>query len=158
MPLKILNKAPFFGSGASMTKLWIPGEPVGKGRPRAARTGHVYTPARTRAWETEAACVARATWGRTPLACPVVVTIDARWSRPRRRPSSVSADQWATPGCPRPSTPDADNVAKAVLDALQKGGVLADDRYVVGLTVRTLYADLGAPAGIQVVIAQWEGI
>ena len=33
------------------TYIWLPGQPIGKGRPRFTRTGRVYTPEKTRRYE-----------------------------------------------------------------------------------------------------------
>lgn len=103
----------------------IDGEPFGKPRPRFSR--HAYKDARTReqesrvlgAWE----AAGRPTFGRAPLR----VEIDAWTALPRSRPRRVEAEPYAV-------RPDADNIAKAVLDALN-GRAWDDDAQVVELRV-----------------------
>lgn len=116
----------------------IPGDPVGKGRPRATRTGRVYTPKATREWERMAALVittARRGW-QVERDTPVRATIDAVKSRPKRLTRRADSDGRIA----RTTKPDADNVAKAVLDAAQKAAVIHDDAQVAQLEVRSWYA------------------
>lgn len=74
-----------------------------------------------------------------PIAGPVAVEICASWPMPKTRPAWCSREAWASrkadSGLAYATKPDADNVAKIVLDAMVEAGVLADDRYVVSLTV-----------------------
>jgi len=119
----------------------ILGEPVGKGRPRATiRAGHAttYTPAKTRTWEANAAATLNEAWGhRAPLdSTPVRVIVLAVKGRPGSllRKKDHEGRIWRT------KKPDADNVAKALCDALVAGGVLRDDTLVVRLEVESLYA------------------
>lgn len=125
--------------------------PIGKARPRFARAGgfvRAYTPTKTIAFEATVAASARhAMGGRGPLAGPLSVEIraampiPASWSAKRR---AAAMDGLTLPT----SKPDADNVAKAILDALN-GICFADDAQVVTLTVRKAY---GAAPGVGVVI------
>ena len=116
----------------------IPGPPVGKGRPRATvRGGHVrtYTPKKTAHWEAVAASTLMESWDSVPLDGPASVGIVALFPRPQRM-------LWKTkpmPRCPYVQKPDVDNVAKAVLDALEKAGVLRDDKAVWSLDCVALY-------------------
>ena len=57
---------------------------------------------------------------------------------------------------PRPSTPDADNIAKAVCDALETAGVLENDRFVTELNVRTLYTSKDDAPGVWVTVTPLE--
>lgn len=118
-----------------MIAFTVPGEPVGKGRPRFVRaTGRTYTPPRTANYEsriTEAA--ASAMIGRDLFEGPLRVTIRATfivpqsWSQKRKREAV-----WKT------SKPDADNLAK-IIDSLN-GIVFHDDAQVVDLTGQKRYA------------------
>ena len=116
----------------------IPGPPIGKGRPRATvRGGQVrtYTPKRTQQWEAVAASTLMAEWSEAPLDGPVSVGILALFPRPQRM-------VWKRKPMPREpyiQAPDIDNVAKAILDALQKAGVLRDDKTVWSLDCIALY-------------------
>ena len=118
-------------------KTWtcaIPGEPIGKGRPRAATIGgraRMYTPGKTQRWEAYAAATLALGWGHDPLRCPVRVTVEAVFSRPQGK-------VWKTkpmPRYPHVARPDADNVGKAVCDSLEKAGVLHNDSTAWALTV-----------------------
>ena len=120
----------------------VPGDPQGKGRPRAGKspTGKtvVYTPAKTRAYEKQIAWLAfLAMKGRPILEGPVWVHIVAmfhipvRWSKADRERAARGAT-WHT------SKPDADNVAK-MLDGLN-GIVWADDSQIADLRVVKRYS------------------
>lgn len=114
-------------------------EPKAKGRPRVSFRGgyaRAYTPAATARWEKAAAILLQAQWRREALAEPVAVHIDAIVKRPGRLHRKKDPDGLLI----SPTFPDADNVAKAVLDAMQKAGVLKDDKFVVDLRVRNLYS------------------
>lgn len=107
-------------------RLVIPGKPVPASRPRVVR-GHAYYPAKYQTWKEAAAWQVRSV-GK-PVAGPVKVSIQ------------VLPDQTiveVTPAHHRPSGlwGDADNFAVAVMNALQAGGVLEDDRMVTVLEVR----------------------
>jgi len=135
----------------------IPGDPVAKGRPRSSVRGgrvHTYTPARTANWEQAARLEVRAAWGNLPpCADPVEVHIVAVFKRPK-------AMQWKTrptPMVPKPNGPDADNVAKAVLDAMQGAEVIADDRQVVRLVVEKWTAAGDQMPGVSVTLIERGG-
>ena len=116
----------------------IPGTPPLWRRARLARGGSHYTDAATRADEARVAAAARGI--RMPDG-PIRLHIVAIWPRPKARPPMVPVDVWKL-GCAlrKPTTPDADNVAKAVADGLTKAGVWADDGVVSVLQVETWYA------------------
>lgn len=118
----------------------VPGEPKGKGRPRFTRQGRAYTPAKTVEYEQLIAGQAKGAMlahpgGPTQL--PVEVRVDihkgvpASWSKARR---TRALDALEIPG-----KPDLDNVAKAVLDAMN-GVVYVDDVQVVRLLVTKAYS------------------
>lgn len=119
----------------------IPGKPHGKGRPRASSRGgfvRMYTPATTQAYETQIERIARqamddcAVLG-TPISLRVVAfhEIPVSWSKRKQ--------QQALDGEIIPGKPDLDNVAKAVLDALN-GVVYEDDKQVVRLVAEKRYS------------------
>jgi Holliday junction resolvase RusA-like endonuclease len=117
----------------------INGEPIGQGRPRACVVnGHarLYTPRRSDAWCGRAVEVLACHWDGAPHADLATVVIDAVFSRPKRLLRRLDP----VGRIPHSSKPDADNVAKAVLDAMVKAGVLRDDALVNELTVRKWYA------------------
>lgn len=135
-----------------MLTLSIPGDPVGKGRPRVTvRNGHAraYTPQRTASWEAGAAWLMRTEWGiRAPYEGPVRVVVEAVAARPKRllRKSDPDGRMW------RCAKPDADNVLKAVCDALVNAGVLRDDVQAVEVVARSRYAARDEGPSVEVVV------
>jgi Holliday junction resolvase RusA-like endonuclease len=126
----------------------IPGEPIAQGRGRAVRVGagvRVVDPKRSRNWKATAQAHMREAMGTNPVPDgPVRVEIDAVWppqGPPRKRHPRPEA--W------RPKSPDADNVAKAVLDA-GNGVLWLDDRQVVDLRIMKTHAAQGAPPRVVV--------
>lgn len=118
----------------------IPGKPIGKGRPRTTKTGITYTPAKTRQWERTASILAKSEMALSrPISRPVEVfivlsfSIPASWSR-KRRSKALAGDIGHT------TKPDADNAAKAALDALS-GIVYRDDSQITDLIVRKRYSE-----------------
>ena len=109
-----------------MIRLTIPGTPPQWRRARVQRTRRGvrhFTDART--VSDEARVAAAAAPHRGAISGPCVVSIVAVYPRPARRPDRVPLDAWRTGHRVRhAATPDADNVAKAVLDGL----TIRDDR------------------------------
>ena len=119
----------------------IPGKPGSKQRPRMAKTGHVFTPDKTVQWENHImSCFAEAHGGLTPLDCPVKMTVVAYWPIPKSGKSKTWRERAAYETTPRPSSPDWDNVGKAVSDALNNIAYV-DDRQIVCAKVKKLYSD-----------------
>ena len=109
-------------------------EPVAKGRPRVTRTGHAFTPAKTRKAEEHITKVAReamSAFGVPPWQGPLKVVIRMWFKRPKSNKS-----KWHT------QRPDADNCAKLVLDGCN-GIVWGDDSQIVELTVKKLWHTYG---------------
>lgn len=113
----------------------VPGQPVGKGRPRFARRGafiKTYTPAKTKAYEQRISVF----WSgpKIPPGTPVRVEVVAIFKRPKRLFRQRDPDELVD--CL--AKPDGDNVLKACLDALN-GVAYEDDNQVVECSVRKLY-------------------
>jgi Holliday junction resolvase RusA-like endonuclease len=130
----------------------VPGEPQGKGRPRATTingSARMYTPKKTVNYEGLVALAAQqAMSGHQPFACALAVQIDAwhpipaSWSKTRQREALL--------GALRPTTkPDIDNIAKAIADG-GNGVAWADDKQIVSLTVQRFY---GAAPRVDVRVA-----
>lgn len=134
----------------------VPGQPVGKGRPRVGRAGphaRLFTPEKTVAYEALIVAAADdAMAGRQLLAgaCAVQasigVAVPASWSK-RKRADALAGRIY--PG----TKPDADNVLKSILDAMN-GVVYVDDCLAVDLAARKRYAE--AP-GVFVRVTPLEG-
>ena len=147
-------------------KVTIPGDPVGKGRPRlSTRGGHAraYTPKKTRTWEAGAALVLRNAHRGYPIAAPVRVVVHAVQERPKRLvPRSAGGSFPVRQVCPlgrlwRPHRVDLDNVIKAVLDAMMLAGVIVDDAQVVELHGYSLYGDIGETSRVEVEVTVLTG-
>lgn len=121
---------------------YIAGKPQGKGRPRFTRSGHTYTPAKTKAYERAIQSAYKEQAGAYFIG-PVSVDILCIYPIPKSR---KKADKEAMrDGRIQPCVkPDLDNVTKAVCDALN-GTAYADDACICTLTVRKQY---GAQAGV----------
>ena len=140
----------------------IPGEPVAKGRPRfSRRSGRAYTPPKTANWATMAGWYMREQGlPSTPLDGPLRVEIVATFARPKSRMSKAGAHGPVH----HTVKPDADNLAKLVLDAMQSVGVITDDKIVCELQVVKLWAgyDWGGRASgeafVQVSIDNLRGV
>lgn len=101
--------------------------------------------------------------GWAPTSAPVRVEVEAMAARPKRLVPRAAGGSWPNS---RPlergpmwrcTKPDADNVAKAVLDALVKAGVLRDDVQVVELVVRSLYAPVDGAPLVAVAVERVDG-
>lgn len=105
------------------------GKVRGKGRPRFTRSGRPYTPKGTRDYERTIREAYENAPGRPPepFSGPIEVCIMTYRQLPKSTPKSVFSEQDT-------HKPDADNVAKVVLDALN-GVAWLDDAQVTSLTV-----------------------
>jgi Holliday junction resolvase RusA-like endonuclease len=127
----------------------VPGPPHGKGRPRAARFAggvRLYTDAATVAFEDRVALHATQAAGIVrPIEGPVRVEVCAYRARPKAPGVSHEARSGLMLGGARACStkPDADNIAKSVLDGCSLAGLWRDDCQVVDLYVRTLWAREG---------------
>lgn len=139
-------------------EFFVPGTPVGKGRPRAARRGAgvvMFTPEKTVGYEGLVAATAAAALAGNALAHQLLdgplnavlemrFPVPASWSKAKRARALAGAE-WHT------SKPDADNVAKAILDACN-GVVFRDDSQIVMLTATKAFSD---EPGVRVVIREF---
>ena len=121
----------------------LEGVPVGKGRPRAFRVGkglRMHTPPKTAAYEAAVALAAKAAMGgQQPFSGAVAgwltfsMPIPASWSRRKAQDACLGVTRHL-------STPDLDNLSKAILDGCN-GVVFADDKQVIYLEATKRYAD-----------------
>lgn len=141
-----------------MLTITIPGQPQGKGRARAFKTkagriGH-YTPDKTRTYEglirTQAL---EAMNGAQPTQSPVSLVLDLQYQIPTSWPAWKQEAARSDDIAPTVK-PDADNVAKAVKDALN-GVVWLDDCQVVAVTIIKRYSNYPA---VGVSVNEMEGI
>ena len=125
----------------SITTLLIPIEPVPKGRPRFTRFGKPYTPKKTADYERIVADTYRTTpnanyfGDNEPLKVSLIFCMPIPKSYPKKR------REWILKGYESyTKKPDCDNLAKAVLDALN-GVAFEDDSQIVELHIRKEYAE-----------------
>lgn len=119
--------------------------PLGKGRPRATVQGgraRVYTPTATSDWEHFAALELRAAWEAKPpmtgpLGCEIVAVFPRTAALLAKNKIGYKHPTWRLPHAVKP---DADNIAKSVLDAVEKAGIIGDDKQIALLTVGKHYA------------------
>ena len=128
----------------------IPGEPKGKGRPRfSSRSGRTYTPSETHDYENKVRLSYSQQVGSTRLYGAIRADITAYSKIPKSTPKKKAAE-LAEEHTPCLKAPDADNIAKIVLDALD-GLVYENDKAVIYLTVGKLY---GAKPRVQVTLTE----
>lgn len=128
-----------------MITICIPGEPVGKGRPRVSTIGghaRMFTPAKTKSYENHVKEEALASMrGMEPLSGAVALHLELYLGVPASYPKGKRAKCLS--GEIRPTKkPDIDNVVKAICDAFN-GAVWIDDVQVVDLHVTKRYAEEG---------------
>lgn len=129
----------------------VSGIPVGKGRPRFTKDGHAHTPQKTREYEDKVVQCWKYQSGKGFAAgVPLKATVTAFFTVPRSTSKKKAA---AMDGTPHIKRPDADNVAKAILDALN-GHAYNDDSAIAMLTVRK-YQTTGA-SRVEVTIEEAE--
>jgi Holliday junction resolvase RusA-like endonuclease len=132
--------------------LFVPGAPKGQPRPRAfARGGkaRVYDPGTAEGWKGQIALALRPHLPPVPVDTAVGVHLHFLLPRPRghfgKRGLRPSAPEFPL------GSPDVDNLAKAVLDALVEIGFLRDDRLVRRLSVCKHYAEGAAGCHVRIV-------
>ena len=117
----------------------IKGEPKGKGRPRFTKTGRVYTPSETSRYE-ELVRLSYLNMAKGyKFTSPVRVTIKAFCKPPKGKSKKVVEDMLNGRILPT-KKPDADNVAKIILDGLNKVA-WDDDTQVVDMMVTKRYSE-----------------
>jgi Holliday junction resolvase RusA-like endonuclease len=125
-----------------MLTFTVPGQPIGKGRPRIGKIGQharMFTPEKTVNYEGLVAHSAHVAMAGRPLidgAVSVNLFLDcqvpASWSQKKQR-MALAGDLYPT------TKPDADNVLKAICDGLN-GVAWRDDVQVVDVRMRKRYA------------------
>lgn len=117
-----------------MIKFFVPGEPVGKGRPRFTTiNGHVkaYTPTSTQTHERSFRRAYDAACNSEPKKGPVRVEVTAVFQIPKS--FSKAKREMAYAGKLRPTKkPDLDNIVKLAMDAIN-GKAYTDDANVVAI-------------------------
>ena len=145
----------------------VPGKPHGKGRPRASLRGgtmRMYTDAKTLAYEDRVAFYSTQAMGDKdgPMHGPLRVFIVAYRQRPQKpgRNHECRSGRLLEGDGHRlcTSKPDADNIAKSVLDGCNQAGVWLDDVQVADLNVVKLWCAEGETPRTEVRIIELEGV
>ncbi len=110
-----------------MISLTLDIDPTPKGRPRFTRTGHVFTPKRTRDFETRLAWLARNQYKGKPLSGPIELRVTFYMRAPKKRVRTFPSVK-----------PDLDNLIKCK-DALN-GILWEDDAQIVRLNAQKVYS------------------
>lgn len=126
----------------------VDGEPVPKARPRFTRYGRTYTPKASAEWERKVKDAAEAALAKVPD-FPAEAPVEVRLSFFLAIPDSWP--KWKRAAAVRGqvahmSKPDADNLAKAVLDGMN-GVLFKDDAQAVKVAAYKQYAADGC-AGV----------
>lgn len=132
---------------------FVLGHPASQPRPRMTRTGRAYNPPSADAWK---ACV-RAAWsihgdeafGDSGLR----LGLEFVMPRPAAHWTSKGVLRSSAPVTHR-SKPDLDNLAKAVMDALENAGAFANDCAVQDLRVLKRYGRQCETPGCWITISQ----
>lgn len=129
--------------GAPVLDVFVPGVPQPQGNHRVSRAGYTYEAnPKLKPWRDAVALVARRAWlGRPPLDQPVAVDVFFAMPRPKR------------PKFDRPATkPDADKLQRAIGDALETAGVVANDSRIVLWRVAKVYPGSNQPTGARIIL------
>jgi Holliday junction resolvase RusA-like endonuclease len=131
---------------------YVSGKADPQPRPRMTRTGRAYNPPTADAWK----AAVRAEWAnhQSDLSTAgLKLTLCFVLARP--------AGHWTTKGAlaksaplQHTSKPDADNLAKAVMDALENAGAFGNDSQITDLRISKRWAAFSEVAGCQVILAE----
>ena len=122
----------------------VEGDPVPKARPRTVRKGGrtwSYTPKKVTVWEKQIREEAEKHF-EEPFECPVALTLGFYLSRPKSR----RKENYVV------TTPDLDNLEKALLDGLNDVAY-ADDKLVVVKSSAKMYVRPGETPRVSVVVS-----
>ena len=114
-----------------MNMIVVKGEPVAKGRPRFTRTGHTYTPPKTRRQEQQI----REAYTGAQLDGPIEAEFTFIYEPPKSLSLKKKMDLM---GQPKVTRPDTDNLVKLALDALNNVAY-SDDNLIYKITSRKIY-------------------
>ena len=138
-----------------MTKILemtVPGEPVGKARPRVTMRG-TYMPKKYKDYLKKVSTLTRFMMkGDQPVNVPVKVTIDTYKSRPKTRPATCPKQEWVEGRVRCPTKPDADNALGSIMDGLEQGGAYTMDSRVHEALVRTWWCAVGERPRVDVLV------
>ena len=118
-------------------EMFLPFNPVAKGRPRFTRRGHAYTPAKTAEYERNIRDYYTTQEGKMfegAIFVKIIFAMPIPKSFSKKVQQQISLGEYK-----HIKKPDADNMAKSVLDALN-GVAFTDDSLITHLTVAKHYS------------------
>ncbi len=121
----------------------IPGPIKGKGRPRATKTGIIYTPKETVQYENLVKMCFRDSANTKFFESPLEASITAYYEIPKSTTKKNREAMILGKILPT-KKPDIDNIAKIILDSLN-GIAYKDDAQIVRCVVTKLYSKCGMP-------------
>lgn len=127
-----------------VSKFTYSGKVRGQARPRFTRNGHAYELAEDKHYKAELRRAYVEQGGEHYGNAPVSVAVFVYGALPASRPKAMQSE-------PNAYKPDADNIAKAVLDALQ-GVAYDDDKQVTRLLVSKADRKRGQSEGLRVYV------
>lgn len=134
------------------TTIRVFGEPKGQPRPRAFAIGgkaRMYDPGTAEGWKARvAAAVAEARGSVPPIEGPVGISVVFLMPRPKYLLKRTSP----TGRVAHTGKPDADNMLKAVMDALTQIGVWRDDAQITDSTIVKRYTAINEQPGAEIVL------
>ena len=116
----------------------IPGKPMGKQRVKFGK-GFTYTPEKTVKYENYIKLIFQQKYGQPNLTGQIKAVIKAYFDIPKSA-SKVRKSKMLSNETRPTKTPDCDNIAKIILDSLNKIAY-ADDKQIISLTVEKYYSD-----------------
>jgi Holliday junction resolvase RusA-like endonuclease len=122
-------------------ELTVFGQPVGKGRPRFTRYGQPYTPDKTKDYEELVQYTFKSSYPNAiPLEDALRVMVIAYFTIPTSY-SKKKRQACLNDEIPVTKRPDIDNVAKIVLDGLNKYAY-KDDAQIIELGIKKMWSDM----------------
>lgn len=123
-----------------LVRFIVPGQPRGKARPRFAN-GHAYTDEKTREYEQLVALMYKTVAGKAQFPPDTPLSVHIHTYAYIAKSASKAKKDGMLKGQIRPmAKPDTDNIAKCILDALNKVAY-PDDKQIVELSVSKYYSD-----------------
>lgn len=123
----------------------VPGEPIGKGRPRFSKQGNfvrTYTPEKTVSYENLVKLEYERQCGKEPFSKDIslFMKVDAFYSIPRSASRKKRAEMLGEKLRPT-KKPDADNILKIIADSLN-GIAYYDDSQIVSCEIHKYYGEI----------------
>jgi Holliday junction resolvase RusA-like endonuclease len=140
----------------AVLEVFVAGIPKGQPRPKAYSRGNhagVYDPGTAEEWKGIVRQEVKFRWDGIPWEGPVALSLGFQMPRPKghfnKKGIKPTAPSFHT------GRPDADNCAKAIMDALTNLGIWHDDAQVAKLRVRKEYVPtLAGAAGCLITISE----